>query len=211
LAPAAAEDATNVPVHVKVVGLGKIAEVHVLADYNPIVKALVFYPGEAEPSLGFRLKVQQSTPIRAVVKTSEGKWYSGVHYIEAAGGGCTAPSFGTQAEWKANLGKVQSRRFMPMSNGPELSEGRTSDAAVRVRFRVSHPMDTGLAPGIPALYIEELNLLDAKNNRVSRIESFEPVSENPVYSLDLPKRYASEALQLVGKDNQGNKVGAYLQ
>ena len=71
-----------------------------------------------------------------------------------------------------------------------------------------HPMDTGLAPGIPAFFIEKLSVVDGQNREVMRIHAFEPISENPVFSIDLPAGQSAQGLRLVGVDNQGNKINA---
>jgi sulfur-oxidizing protein SoxY len=207
IAPASAEDAANVPVHVRVTGIAGVTEIHVLADYNPIVKALTFYPEQAQPALGFRLKVQQTTPIRAVVKTASGEWFSGHTIVEAAGGGCTAPSLGTAAEWRSRLNVVQSKRFSNLQNAALPQASKDSN---RLRFRIEHPMDTGLAPGIPAFYIEEIRIVNAQNQPVSKILSFEPISENPVFTLDFPVAVKQDNWRIVGQDNQGNKLSAVV-
>jgi sulfur-oxidizing protein SoxY len=200
LAPIAAEDSLNVPIGVKIDGLPDVEEVHVLADYNPIVKAVEFYPKGAMPSLAFRIKLQQTSPIRALAKTKQGTWHMGVAVVEAAGGGCTAPSVGSgDNNWRSTLNQVQSRTF---------SSAAQSKDAVRVRFGISHPMDTGLAPGIPAFFIEKISVMTEAGREMMRIHAFEPISENPVFSIDLPPEHREAKLKLVGVDNQGNKINA---
>jgi sulfur-oxidizing protein SoxY len=199
LAPSAAEDSMNVPIGVKIDGLADVEEVQVLADYNPIVKAIAFFPKGALPALAFRLKLQQTSPIRALARTKDGVWHMGVAEVEAAGGGCTAPSVGSAAnDWRASLNNVSSRVFA------------STEAAspTRVRFGIKHPMDTGLAPGVPAFFIERLSVQDASGKEVMRIHAFEPISENPVFSIDLPAAQAAQTLAIVGVDNQGNKINA---
>ncbi len=199
LAPKAAEDSMNVPIGVKIEGLADVEEVQVLADYNPIVKAIAFFPKGALPALAFRLKLQQTSPVRALARTKDGVWHMGVAEVEAAGGGCTAPSFGSGTnDWRASLNNVSSRVFT------------SAEAAspTRVRFGIKHPMDTGLAPGIPAFFIERLSVQDASGREVMRIHAFEPISENPVFSIDLPASQAAQTLAIVGVDNQGNKINA---
>ncbi len=199
LAPKAAEDSMNVPIGVKIEGLADVEEVHVLADYNPIVKAIEFFPRGALPALAFRLKLQQTSPIRALARTKNGVWHMGVAEVDAAGGGCTAPSFGSGTnDWRASLNNVSSRVFTASE----------AAAATRVRFGIKHPMDTGLAPGIPAFFIEKLSVQDASGKEVMRINAFEPISENPVFSIDLPANAATQTLSIVGVDNQGNKINA---
>lgn len=197
--PDMAEDPMNVPVSVSVEGLGEIVEIRLFADLNPIKEILNFHPGKIEPFIAFRFKVQQSTPVRAAVKTKDGVWHVGSSWLDATGGGCTAPSVSRGLpNWEETLGDVKSRLWA-RENKPD-----------RLRFRIMHPMDTGLAPGIPAFYIEDLKLKDKNGQLLARIESYQPVSENPFFSLDLEsKQY--EGLVLTGRDNNGNLINQVLQ
>jgi sulfur-oxidizing protein SoxY len=196
VAPAVAEDSMNVPVSVSIEGLPGVQKIIVLADYNPIVKVLEFTPGAARASLGFRVKLQQSTPIRALALTSDGQWHMGGTWVEASGGGCTAPSTGRSAgDWRDMLGQVNGRIF-PVEDGSS-----------RLRFRVQHPMDTGLAPGIPAFFMQQLAVLDQNEKELMRIQPFEPVSENPVFTIEFDGKLL-KGLIIRGVDNNGNKVNS---
>ena len=73
-----------------------------------------------------------------------------------------------------------------------------------------HPMDTGLAGGIPAFYLNRLSLRDANGRELMRLQAFEPVSENPVFSFDFPG-VPSGRLQLVGSDNNGNRIAGSVE
>lgn len=195
VAPKLAEDSMNVPIGVSAEGLSDVEEVVVLADHNPIVKVLHFYPYRVKAALSFRLKLQQASPIRALARTRDGVWHAGGVWVDAAGGGCTAPSVGrSSGSWSDTLNQVQSRVW-------------NRDGANRLRLRIMHPMDTGLAPGIPAFYIERLSLTDATGRELMRVLTFEPVSENPVFSLDIPPgKAAAGPLTLTGVDNNGNRI-----
>lgn len=198
LAPKVAEDSMNVPVTVKFKGLPDVRRVLVVADFNPIVKVLDYRPLLAQPGLSFRIKLQQASPIRALVQTGDGKWHAGGAWVDAAGGGCTAPSLGRSApDWTSTLNQVQARVWHDGQNQ-------------RVRLRIMHPMDTGLAPGIPAFYIEHLAVEDARGEVMLQLETFEPLSENPVFSFDLPDT-GQAALRVVGRDNNGNRIDAMVQ
>jgi sulfur-oxidizing protein SoxY len=191
--PSVAEDSMNVPVGVKIQGLPDVQRVLVVADLNPIVKVLEFFPSGALPSLHFRIKLQQGSPVRALALTRDGIWHAGGIWIDAAGGGCTAPSVGRGAEnWTETLGQVQSRIW-------------SGESSSRIKLNIMHPMDTGLAPGIPAFYIERLSLQDANGKEWMRLDTFEPVSENPVFSFDFPGA-PPQGLTLVGRDNNGNRI-----
>ena len=193
--PKVAEDSMNVPVGIRITGLPEVRRVLVIADLNPIVKVLEFSAKGALPSLHFRMKLQQGSPVRAMAQTADGVWHVGGIWIDASGGGCTAPSVGrSSANWTETLGQVQSRVW----------QGENQS---RVKLNIMHPMDTGLAPGIPAFYIERLSLQDATGKEWMTLDTFEPVSENPVFSFDFAGP-PPPGLTLVGRDNNGNRINA---
>ena len=82
-----------------------------------------------------------------------------------------------------------------------------------LRLRIRHPNDTGLVDGIPAYFIETLQV-EAQTPggapELARIDSLEPVSENPVYSLDVRPPPDATALVLRGRDNQGGEIRATI-
>ena len=197
--PAVAEDSLNVPVNVDASALPGVEELIVFADFNPIVKALRFEPGAAQPRLGFRIKLQQSSPVRAAARTADGVWHVGGAWITATGGGCTLPSVGSGSpEWQERLNEVNGKLW-PRVDGGE-----------RLRMRIIHPMDTGLAAGIPAFHIEDIVIADAEGRTLSRIQPLEPVSENPSFTLDLRAAAPGARLHVAGRDNNGNRIDAWV-
>lgn len=198
--PDFAEDAMNVPVSVRVNEIKDIQEIVVFADLNPIQKVLNFKPVNIKPYLAFRIKVEQATPVRAAVKTADGVWHVGGRWLEAAGGGCTAPSLGRAAnDWYATLMNVSSRTW------------HDEDNLDRLRFRIMHPMDTGLAEGIPEFFIEQFSVLDQSGKTLATLDTYQPISENPVFTFDLKSNLATNTVQLVGKDNNGNRIDAIIK
>ncbi len=134
MVPEAAEDQFFVPVTIDASALGTVKEIVVVADLNPIQRALSFRPGAAEPYVGLRIKVEQTTPIRAAARTPDGVWHVAARMVEAAGGGCSAPAQAhANANWMATLGKTRAR----------VVRGQGEEA--RITLRIRHPMDTGLA------------------------------------------------------------------
>jgi sulfur-oxidizing protein SoxY len=79
------------------------------------------------------------------------------------------------------------------------------DGTNRLRVRVMHPMDTGLASGIPTFHIENLNVLAEDGQVLAELDLFEPISENPMLSFDVAKQ---TQFRLEGRDNNGNKIEA---
>lgn len=192
--PATAEDQLAVPVEVRVVGLDKVQEIRLIADLNPIPLILSYLPTHADPFIAFRFKVEQSTPVRAAARTADGVWHVGGKWLNAAGGGCTAPSYGSgDGRWRDQLNQVSAALW---PRGEDRS---------RLKLRVMHPMDTGLAAGIPVFHIESLRVLDAQGRELALVKTYEPVSENPVLSLELQHR---GPLRIVGRDIQGNAIDA---
>lgn len=197
-APALAENPMQVPVTVDATGLSGVVEVLVFADFNPIVEVLRFYPEAAPAMLGFRIKLQQSTPVRAAARTRDGIWHVGGSWVETVGGGCTAPSAGKAApDWQAHLNEVSGRQW---SAGPN---------AGRIRVRIAHPMDTGLVAGTPAFHLEEVVFRDERGQALMRLRTFEPVAENPVFTLK--QTAPGQSVLTSGRDNNGNRFEARIQ
>jgi sulfur-oxidizing protein SoxY len=84
------------------------------------------------------------------------------------------------------------------------------DSGSRLRVRIMHPMDTGLVGGIPAFYVTRLAVRDGLNRELLRIHTFEPVSENPVFSFDFAKPPPGP-LRIVGVDNNGNRIDSVVE
>lgn len=195
-APVSAEDAFEVPVKVDATGIPDVEKIVLSVDYGPIPKILTFYPKEAEAKFSFRFKIDQATPVRASVLTKDGSWHIGSVEIDAMGGGCTAPAFayGTD-DWEEKLGEVRGRMW-----------ARTG----RVRVIVDHPMDTGLADGIPVFIVEDLELKGPGERSMARLELFEPVDEDPAFTFHFPPESLTDSIRVVGRDNNGNEIDATI-
>lgn len=198
LAPQSAEDTFAVPGFVRVDGIDDIERLLVVIDLNPVQRVLEMEINEAvRPAVGFRFKVQQRTPVRAAVQTGDGTWYLGGTWVDAAGGGCTAPSTASaDPDWASRLGEVEAALW-----------GR-GDGIQRLKTRLMHPMDTGLVDNIPAFYLETLELQDEKGDVLSTISIESAMSENPVLSFDLS---VDGPVRLNGRDNQGNRFRALVE
>ncbi len=191
--PDFAEDPLNVPVTLTVNGLKDVKNIILFADLNPIQQIVNLQPASSSISFSFRFKVEQSTPVRAAVKTGDGVWHVGGRWVDAAGGGCTVSSMGmAEGTWPDTLMNVSSRYWSRTDHN-------------RLRFKIMHPMDTGLAPGIPAFFIEDLILTDANDVSLATLQVYQPISENPVFTIDLNKE-VEMPFSLSGRDNNGNTL-----
>jgi sulfur-oxidizing protein SoxY len=208
--PRYADDPMNVAVEVSAPALTNVRRFVVFVDRNPIRKVLEFQPTAALPSLSFRFKLEQASPVRAAALTPDGVWHVGQAYVEASGGGCTAPGDSRRdGSWAKTLGDVSARLFAHDAVPGREAPGPAADAT-RLRLRVMHPMDTGLVAGIPAFYLRDLLVRDAAGRELLRLQIFEPVSENPIFSFDLPGR-PSGPLQVQGSDNNGNRISKRIE
>jgi sulfur-oxidizing protein SoxY len=200
IAPEMAENPLSVPISVIVTDIADIEEIRVFADISPIPEIMRFYPGEFHPYIGFRIKVDKKTPVRAAVRTKEGVWYVGGRWLDTGGSGCTTPSDGQAKGGLGNtLGSVKSRLWV--------NKDRSKND--RIRFKVMHPMETGLIKDFPAFYINTLELIDADDMVLARIEPNVPISEYPVFTLDFNMKQ-EQKVRLVGEDNNGNKINQVL-
>lgn len=197
--PVQVEDNMQVPVSVRVEGLDDVREIVVFADLNPIPEALTYHPVQAAPAIELSIKINEATAIRAAARTGDGVWHVGGMVVDAPGGGCTVAS-PTQASmaWEDHLNEVQGRAW------------RLPDGGVRLRWRIVHPMDTGLVDNIPTFYIESLTVATAAGQTLARLEPREPVAENPVFTIDLGPAAAGQDLILTGRDTDGNPIQARI-
>lgn len=195
--PPFAEDARQVPIQVDASAFdGQVVRMLAWAELNPIAQIFDFKPGEQVlPRLAIRIRVEQATPLRVAVLTRDGMWHVGSAQVDAAGGGCTAPSVvRAEAGWEERLGEVLGKRYV-------------LNDANRLRVQVAHPMDNGLVGGIPEFFLNQAQLRDRQGNTLASLELFPAVSENPTISLDV-KGVVETELWL--RDNNGNEFKADL-
>lgn len=191
--PTVVENQAQVPVTADARALGPVVKLVVFADLNPIQHVLTLTPREAEPFVAFRMKVEQATPVRAAALTSDGVWHVGGAYLDAAGGGCSAPATARKdADWSETVGQTQGRLW------------REAGGATRVRVRIRHPMDTGLAKdNTPAFFIERLEMKGAKGATLAELEMFEPLSEDPTLTFLVRLPATETGIAVDGRDNNG--------
>lgn len=192
--PSIVENQAQVPITADARGVPNVVKFVVIADLNPIQHVLTLTPDRAEPYVAFRLKVEQGTPVRAAALTADGVWHVGSVFLDAAGGGCSAPAEARKKpDWASTLGEARGRIW------------RTPDGAARLRLRVKHPMDTGLAKdNTPAFYVERLDVKDEAGSALGALEMFEPVGEDPTVTLMVRIPRGAAAVIVDGRDNNGS-------
>ncbi len=197
LAPPFAEDARQVPLEIDARAFkGHVVKILAWAELNPLPKIVDFQPKAGVlPWLSLRIRIEQATPLRAAVLTDDGMWHVGSTLIDAAGGGCTAPSVvRTQPGWEEHIGEVLGGRY-------------PRDEFSRVRVQVAHPMDNGMVSGIPEFYLNHAQLRGSDGQVLAELALFPAVSENPNLAFDIE---APGPTRLVLRDNSGNEFDAAI-
>ncbi len=187
--PAIAENQRVFPVTVDARGIEGVKRMVVMIDLNPIQHAVDYELGAAEPYLSVRVKLDQKTPVRGAVQLADGTWLVGGGWIDAAGGGCSAPPVSrVKGDWARHLGEVRGEQWAGANGG-----------TLRLAFR--HPMDTGLVDNIALYHLETVEVRSASGTRVGKIAIQAAVSEDPVFTLR--PTTGGEALSVSGRDTNG--------
>ena len=134
-----------------------------VADRNPVRHILTFEPLGSLPVLAFRFKLEQASPLRALVRTRDGRWHVGQTWVQASGGGCTVPGqTRSDGSWSRTLGQVQARFFLNVIDG-----SRRLRLQPVILFRQPRPLDFG-----------DQQLLDLA--RLTRPEEQQQLEKSPV-------------------------------
>lgn len=187
--PLIAENQRAMPVTVDARALPGVRRILIFADLNPIPVAVDFAPGKAAPFLGLRIKLDQRTPVRAAAQTEDGTWHVAGHWVDAAGGGCSAPPVSrVKGDWAEHLGEMRARAW-------------ATAGGERLRVAVRHPMDTGLVENIAAYNIESLRVATEQGEELARLAVEGSVAEDPVFTLELPGQ--TRPSRIVARDTSG--------
>lgn len=195
--PAIAENQREFPVAVDARAVPGVQRIVIFADLNPIQKAIEFRPVAAEPWVATRIKLDQRTPVRAAVQVADGTWLVSGGWIDAAGGGCSAPPVGrVKGDWAQHLGQARGRVWQ-----------QGGETRLMLAFR--HPMDTGFVDNIPAYHLETLTLTGAGGRLLAEVEMQASVGEDPVITL-LPHARPAEPIAFAARDTGGVESNGVL-
>jgi sulfur-oxidizing protein SoxY len=188
--PMLAENQHVVPVTVDARGLTDVQRIVIFADLNPIPVAVEYTPLAAQAFIATRIKLDQRTPVRAAVLTGDGVWHVAGEWVDAAGGGCSAPPLSrVRGDWADHLGEMR---------GGVWDDGQ----ATRLRVAFRHPMDTGLVENIPVYNIETLTISDAAGTQLARLVVHASVSEDPAFTFKFAPALGSD-LRVAARDTGG--------
>jgi sulfur-oxidizing protein SoxY len=195
--PVLAENQHVLPVTIDARALQNVTRIVLFADLNPIPIAVEYTPLAAQAFLATRIKLDQRTPVRAAVLTADGVWHVAGDWVDAAGGGCSAPPVSrVRGDWADHLGEMR---------GGTWDDG----AATRLRVAFRHPMDTGLVENIPVYNIEQLTVTDAAGTALARMVIHASVSEDPSFTLKVAPAQAGD-LTVTARDSGGLEFAGRL-
>lgn len=195
--PVVTENQHVLPVTVDARALGEVVRIVIFADLNPIPVAVEYSPLAAQAFIATRIKLDQRTPVRAAVLTADGVWHVGGDWVDAAGGGCSAPPLSrVRGDWADHLGELRGAAW-------------SAPGATRLRLSFRHPMDTGLVENIPAYNIDQLTVSDAEGRTLARMAVHGSVSEDPSFTLLLAPGLAGD-LAVAARDTGGLEFAGTL-
>lgn len=196
--PQIAEDQHCFPVALDARGLGDIKRMVIFADLNPIPLAADYRPLAAAPYLAIRIKLDQRTPVRGAVQRADGTWLVSGDWVDAAGGGCSAPPVSrVRGDWAQHLGEIRGGAWPG------------EDGAARLRFMIRHPMDTGFAANIPTYNLETLSL-SSSGKMLATMDIWAAMSEDPAFTL-MPMAAAGTVLSIAARDTNGRDYTATVK
>ena len=196
LLPPEIENSHKVPLTVVIPRtLGSVQQVIVLAENNPIQQVLRLHLHRPVHSLSLTMRLETSTPVRAAVLLTDGTWLVGSQLANVLSpGGCSAPG-GAGGEEVAAVGEIAFKKF---ENGGIYKNDR-------LKFRINHPMDTGLVANsdggtIPAYYIDRISIHD-QSGLLLEFDTQAAMSADPIVSIDVPE--LQQNIRVTASDSMG--------
>ncbi len=189
--PAIAENQRQFPVQVDARAVPGVKRIIIFADLNPIQKAVEFAPHAAEAFIAIRIKLDQRTPVRAAVEVADGSWLLAGGWIDAAGGGCSAPPVSrVKGDWAQSLMQLRGRLWTT-----------PGQKVARLALAVRHPMDTGFVDNVPSYWLESLQLR-ADGRLLADLALNASVAEDPAIML-MPHLLDGDSVTVRGRDSGG--------
>lgn len=199
--PEIAENQRAFPVAVDARGIAGVKRMILFADLNPIPIAVDYKPVAAESYFATRIKLDQRTPVRGAVQIDSGEWLVSGGWIDAAGGGCSAPPVSrVKGDWADHLGEIRASAWPSASSGQGAGAFDPQIARVRLNFR--HPMDTGLVENISIYHIDNVTLRGADKEILGEAHVEASVSEDPSFTF-MPRTDGGEKLSVEARDTNG--------
>jgi sulfur-oxidizing protein SoxY len=173
-----AEDAAIVPVdiHTRFPQTDQfyVTDIWLIIDQNPspVAAHFMFTPRSGQADIETRVRINEYTLIRAVARTSDGRYHQSMRFIKASGG-CSAPA-NKDADAKG-LGRIKISRLDGMLGQVSL-----------IQAQIRHPNDSGLAFDqfsrnyIPAHYVRHMRVVHGDQD-IMTADLDISIAENPEF------------------------------
>jgi sulfur-oxidizing protein SoxY len=194
--PLTAENAMNVPVSVDASALPGVGSAR-LRRLQPHRAHVRFEPTGASPASAFASSCSNPPGARRGPDRRR-PLACGRHLGEHGGRRLHLPDRRRLAQWQKRLGEVSSRVWAAQGRGE------------RIRLRIIHPIDTGLAAGIPAFFLQDLDLTDDKASPDAH-RGLRAHRREPGVHRRHPVARASAGYRVSGRDNNGNAISAVIE
>lgn len=174
-------------------------KIFILVDNNPIQLVTKIFPEKPIKTVGFNIRMEQDSYVRAAILNSEGVWnISSKKVIVKSPGGCSLPACDPtrQVCEESELGKIVINKY------------KRSSGDWRLKFKINHPMDTGLVSNpesgelVPAYYINWVYFKDS-NGALAKAQTFGALSANPTLILDFYENILKPNVKAT--DSKGNE------
>ncbi len=152
----------------------------ILVDNNPIQLVTKIFPQKPLKSVGFNIRMEQDSYVRAAILDEKNIWnISSKKVIVKSPGGCSLPACDPTKEiCEPNvLGKIVMHKY------------KRSSGDWRLKFKINHPMDTGLVTDpssgkiIPEYYVDWL-FFENDKEELAKAQTYGALSANPTFILD---------------------------
>ena len=175
------EEAHEVSMVVKIPKILKdTKKIFILVDNNPIQLVTKIFPQKPLKSVGFNIRMEQDSFVRAAILDSKNIWnISSKKVIVKSPGGCSLPACDPTKEIcePSKLGKIVMHKY------------KRSSGDWRLKFKINHPMDTGLVTDpssgkiIPEYHVNWLYFQNDEEE-LAKAQTYGALSANPTFILD---------------------------
>lgn len=174
-------------------------KIFILVDNNPIQLVTKIFPEKPIKTVGFNIRMEQDSYVRAAILNSEGIWnISSKKVIVKSPGGCSLPACDPTKQLceESELGKIVMNKY------------KRSSGDWRLKFKINHPMDTGLVSNpesgelVPEYYIDWVYFKDS-NGALAKAQTFGALSANPTLILDFYESFLKPKVKAT--DTKGNE------